>query len=165
MLNTLQRIFIILHYMWTGFMQWLRKNHKGNHEIIKYDSITPKVKIIRNELEKIKEKTAQARNDIIQLKNMIEEAVDVLDDYYNIAMDLIEKYETYNTQLRNFHVISNINSLAESNKKVFEDLDQILIGDRSKEDYLNRCEALIDIYISNKKKLFRWWCYWKQRIS
>ena len=82
---------------------------------------------------------------------MIEEAVDVLDDYYNIAMDLIEKYETYNTQLRNFHVISNINSLAESNKKVFEDLDQILIGDRSKEDYLNRCEALIDIYISNKK--------------
>ena len=127
------------------------KNHKGNHEIIKYDSITPKVKIIRNELEKIKEKTAQARNDIIQLKNMIEEAVSVLDDYYNIAMDLIEKYETYNTQLRNFHVISNINSLAESNKKVFEDLDQILIGDRSKEDYLNRCEALIDIYISNKK--------------
>ena len=82
---------------------------------------------------------------------MIEEAVGVLDEYYNIAMDLIEKYETYNTQLRNFHVISNINSLADSNKKVFEDLDQILIGDRSKEDYLNRCEALIDIYISNKE--------------
>ena len=48
------------------------KNHKGTHEIIKYDSVIPKVKIIRNDLEKIKEKTAQARNDIIQLKNMIE---------------------------------------------------------------------------------------------
>ena len=82
---------------------------------------------------------------------MIEEAVGVLDKYYDIAMDLIEKYETYNTQLRNFHVISNINSLADSNKKVFEDLDQILIGDRSKDDYLKRCEKLIDIYISDKE--------------
>ena len=127
------------------------KNHKGTHEIIKYDSVIPKVKIIKNDLEKIKEKTAQARNDIIQLKNMIEEAVGVLDKYYDIAMDLIEKYETYNTQLRNFHVISNINSLADSNKKVFEDLEQILIDDRSKDDYLKRCEKLIDIYISNKE--------------
>ena len=121
------------------------------HKVIKYDTETPKIKLIKNDLEEIKKKIAKARINIIQLKEMINGAENALNSYYNIAMDLIRKYETYNQQLRNYHVISNINSLNNSNAKVMKDLDIILTGDKTKSDYLNQYETLINIYINAKE--------------
>ena len=125
------------------------------HKVIKYDNITPKIKIISNELEEIKKKIAKARINITQLKEMIDGAENALNSYYNIAKDLIGKYEKYNQQLRNYHVISNINSLTNSNAKVMKDLDIILTGDKTKNDYLNQYETLISIYINAKENYLR----------
>ena len=82
---------------------------------------------------------------------MIDGAENALDSYYNIANDLIEKYKRFNKDLRNYHVISNINSLTTSNAKVMKDLDTILNGDKTKSDYLKQYETLIQIYISAKE--------------
>ena len=86
---------------------------------------------------------------------MIDGAENALNSYYNIAKDLIGKYEKYNQQLRNYHVISNINSLTNSNAKVMKDLDIILTGDKTKNDYLNQYETLISIYINAKENYLR----------
>ena len=129
------------------------KNHKGKeHDIIKYDTITPKIKLIKKDLEDIRKRTAKAKTHIDQLKKMIEDAFSALDSYYNISMDLIEKYELYNSRLRNYHVIKTINHLQISNKKITDDLNQIIIGNKSKSDYLNKCKVLIDIFVSDKER-------------
>lgn len=129
------------------------KNHKGKeHDIIKYDSIALKTKIIRKELEEIKKRTAKAKSHIDQIRRMIDDAVNILDNYYIICMDIIGKYELYNSRQRNYHVLQTLNSIPESNKKILEDLDKFLMGNKSKNDYLNKCKILIDIFTSDREK-------------
>ena len=129
------------------------KNHKGkDHEIIKYDSKTPDVELIIKDLEDIKATTAKARNHISKLNKMIEDAFEVLDNYYNISMDLITKYQLFNSKLKNYNVLQTINHLKCSNQKVFEDLKQIINDKVSKEYYLNKYKVLIDISLSNIEK-------------
>ena len=83
---------------------------------------------------------------------MLEDAFEALDYYFNIPMDLIGKYESYNSRLRNYHVIQTINNLEFSNKKITDDLNKIIIGNKSKSDYLNKCKILIDIFVSDKER-------------
>ena len=129
------------------------KNHKGkDHDVIKYDSVTPKIKLIKKDLEEIRRKIAIAKIDFYQVKKMFEDAFEALDYYYNISMDLIGKYESYNSRLRNYHVIQTINNFEFSNKKITDDLNKIIIGNKSKSDYLNKCKILIDIFVSDRER-------------
>ena len=82
---------------------------------------------------------------------MIDGALNVLNNYYNISMDLIRKYETYNKTLRNYHVIKNINSLAYSNENIKNDLDEILTRGKTSNDYIQQYEKLINIYVTAKE--------------
>ncbi len=127
------------------------KNHKDKtHEIIKYDLITPVViNNIKKQLEEIKQKTVRAKSHIDQIKRMFDDAVKALENYYEIVQDILSKYESYNTTLKNYHVIHTVNSLPSSNKKIIEDLDKISISDVSKECYLSKCQILIDIFTSD----------------
>ena len=83
---------------------------------------------------------------------MIEDAFEVLDNYYNISMDLITKYQLFNSKLKNYNVLQTINHLKCSNQKVFEDLNQIINDTVSEECYLNKCKVLIDISLTNIEK-------------
>ena len=127
------------------------KNHKDKtHEIIKYDSITPVViNNIKKQLEEIRQKTVRAKSHIDQIKRMFDDAVKALENYYDIAQDIISKYESYNTTLKNFHVIHTVNSLPSSNRKIIEDLDKISVVDVSQNSYLNKCKILIQIFTSD----------------
>ena len=127
------------------------KNHKDKtHEIIKYDLITPVViNNIKKQLEEIKQKTVRAKSHIDQIKRMFDDAVKALENYYEIVQDILSKYESYNTTLKNYHVIHTVNSLPSSNKKIIEELDKISISDVSKECYLSKCQILIDIFTSD----------------
>ena len=107
--------------------------------------------LIEHELTEIKKKIARAKINIIQLKEIIDRAENTLKSYYTIANDLIEKYKRFNKDLKNYHVIYNINSLKNSNAKIMKDLDIILSCDKSKNDYLNQCETLFNIYINEKE--------------
>ena len=128
----------------TDFCEKCENNHK-NHNIVKYDTIAPKIKSIKNELEKIRFRIAESKAHIDQILRMIEDASSILDKYYAICMDMVGKYESYNTKLKNYHVISNINFLETSNKIVLNDLNEFMKGDNNKEDYLSKCEKLFDI--------------------
>ena len=127
------------------------KGHKNKkHDIIKYDSITPKIKLIKRELEELKGKIAESKSHIEQILRMIEDASSALDKYYIICMDIVGKYESYNTRLRNFHIINNINFIEKSNKIVMENLNELLKGENSKKDYLNKCDILFDIFYKER---------------
>ena len=82
---------------------------------------------------------------------MIDGALNVLNNYYNISMDLIRKYETYNKTLRNYHVIKNINSLSYSNENIKNDLDVISTRCKTSNDYILQYEKLINIYVTAKE--------------
>ena len=127
------------------------KTHKNNkHNIIKYDSITPKIKSINRELEKIKAKIDESKIHIEQILKMIEDASQTLDNYYIICKDIVGKCETYNTKLKNYHVISNLNFLEKSNQVVMDNLNELLKGDNSKKDYLSKCDILFDIFYKER---------------
>ena len=119
------------------------KTHNKKHNIIKYDSITPKIKSIKRELEKIKLKIDESKSHIEQILRMIEDASQTLDNYYIICMDIVGKCELYNTKLKNYHVISNLNFLEKSNQEVLNNLKEFLTGDNSKTDYLRKCDNII----------------------
>ena len=129
------------------------KTHNKKHNIIKYDSITPKIKSIKRELEKIKLKIDESKSHIEQILRMIEDASQTLDNYYIICMDIVGKCELYNTKLKNYHVISNLNSLEKSNQVVLNNLNELLKGDNSKKDYLSKCDILFDIFYKERGNL------------
>ena len=126
------------------------KEHK-NHKTIKYDDITPKILERQRELEEIKTKIENLQSGINQLLKIIEKGYKVLDNYYIICKDIIDKYISYNKRKRNFHIIQNINFLQKSNKEVMEHLDILLKKDNSKESFINKCGLLIDIYYNERK--------------
>ena len=61
-----------------------------------------------------------------ELKHYLDEGVKIIETYYNIAKDITEKYELFNTTLKNYQVIKTINHLSHSNKEVMEDLKNIM---------------------------------------
>ena len=129
-----------------------KEKHK-NHNIIKYDDITPKIKERKRELEEIKYKIDKSKVFIIQLKQMLDHALYILEEYYNICKDIVDKYDSYNTKLRNYHIINTINSLEKSNKVVIEDLDKLLKMENTPERYLNTFGVLFDIYLKERSNL------------
>jgi hypothetical protein len=126
-----------------------KEKHK-NHNIIKYDDITPKIKERKRELEEIKVKINESKSIISQLMKMIDNASEILDKYYIICKDIVDKYDSYNTKLRNYHIINTINSLEKSNKVVIEDLDKLLKMENTPERYLNTFGVLFDIYLKER---------------
>ena len=61
-----------------------------------------------------------------ELKHYLDEGVKIIETYYNIEKDITEKYELFNTTLKNYQVIKTINLLSNSNKEVMEDLKNIM---------------------------------------
>ena len=124
---------------------------KVEHEIIKYDDITPKIKERQKELEEIKRQIEVSKSSIENLLKMINDAYETLENYYKICNDILDKYDSYNKTYKNYHIIQNINFLERSNKRVLEDLEFITKVDVSKNTYLEKCRVLFDIYHKERK--------------
>ena len=127
------------------------KKHKG-HNIIKYDSINPDVKTIKEGLEEIRKKTAKAKSHIDQIIRMLNDAVIAFEKYYEVCMDIVSKYELYNIKYKNYNVINTVRFLPKSSEKIVNDLNDILEGNKSKNDYLNKCKILFDIFTKDIEK-------------
>jgi len=126
------------------------KKH-ANHKIIKYDDITPKIKERQRELKEIKRKIEDSKACINQILKIIDNAYDILDNYYKICNDILDKYDSYNSTLRNYHIIQNINFLEKSNKEIIKHLDYLIKEDDCKDTYFGKCGILIDIYYKERK--------------
>ena len=119
--------------------------HKQGHEIKKFDAINIDVQPIKKDLEEIRQKTRDLKLIVNQIKNLLDGAVSIIEKYYTIAEDLITKYESYNKTLKNFQVIESIEYLSVSNKEIMYDLQNIIKGKKSKENWIKKCKILIGI--------------------
>ena len=123
--------------------------HKNkNHITEKFNEMeSPKIESITKEIEIIKEKTDEIKDQIFQLKKNLDEAVGILDKYYLISKDIIEKYKSFNTKLINYQVIKTVNYLSDSNKLITQQLKNFL----TKTDWSTKYKILCDIYNADRK--------------
>ena len=119
-----------------------------NHNITKFEiDINP----IKKDLNEIKEKIKNIKAIVNELKHYLDEGVKIIETYYNIAKDITEKYELFNTTLKNYQVIKTINLLSSSNKEVIEDLKNIVNLDN---DWEKKFKILYYIYKNDRNFYF-----------
>ena len=120
------------------------KKHK-NHSIIKFDVINPDLNETKKKIQKIGDKIEDLKIIVKIIKNKMDGAIKIIEKYYDIANDIIKKYETFNSKLNNYQTLLTINYLSSSNKEILQQIESIIEGNKSKEDWLKKCAVLIDI--------------------
>lgn len=114
--------------------------HK-NHSIKDYDSMSPIIKEIKNDLDKIKEKMEELKIIIVYIKrNLLDGTMKIYENYCEILNDIIEKYEFNNKEFKNYGVLKNFLNLKKSNQKIMNDLEEIINDD----NYKKKAYLLID---------------------
>ena len=123
-------------------------DHKGeNHQVKNYESLSPNLNEIKENLNKIKYKINDLRCIIESIKMNLDGAFKIYENYYKIANDIIEKYEKFNEDLKNYSIFRSILNLKISNKQIIEDLEIIINQNNMKE----RIFKLIDIFEKDRK--------------
>ena len=88
--------------------------------------MTPNIKYIQKQVKEIREKTDNLILIVDELKNILDGAVKMFEDYCKISTDLLVKYESYNENLKNFQVLKTMDYLSKSNKEMINDLNEII---------------------------------------
>ena len=68
------------------------------------EKIAPSLNPIKSKLEEIKLKIEGLKIDVDEIKNNMDCAVRIMEQYYDIAQDIISKYESFNKKFTNFQV-------------------------------------------------------------
>ena len=132
----------------TNLCELCEKTHRNqNHRVLKYDQIFPDINPIKLKLEDIKTRIDDLKIVVDQIKNNMDGAVRIMEQYYDIAQDIISKYESFNKKFTNFQVLKTVSFLHFSNLEVLKDLIEITEGDQ---DLKYKCNKLIDIYKSDR---------------
>ena len=119
----------------------------NNHNIIKYEEKIPDIKNIKSKLDEIKEKIFDLKIIVDQIKNNMDGAVKIIEKYYDMAQDIIGKYELFNIKNKNYQILKTMNLLDETNKDIMKDLDNIIAPNKNLKE--KSC-ILIDIYESDR---------------
>jgi len=122
------------------------ESHDKNHEIKKLDEMNPDIIKIKENLKEIQKMTNNLKIIVGHIKNMMDHSLKIIEKYYEIARDIIGKYESYNKKLKNYQVIETIRCLSDSNEEIMKDLNTIIKGNKTKEDWTNKCKKLIEIF-------------------
>ena len=125
------------------------KNHK-NHETKKFDAMIPDIKDIKKNLDKIYAKIDDLKIIVKVIKNKMDGAIKIIEKYYSIAQDVIKKYESFNSKLKNYQILKTINYLSISNNEIIKQIDNVISGNKSKDDWKKKCDILIDIIESDR---------------
>ena len=115
--------------------------HNG-HNVKKYDSFIPNIDDIKKNLNVIERNIKKLRHIVEDIKVQIDRAMNIMEKYYSISKDIIEKFELYNKSLKNHRIIFSVLNIKESNENIMNDLNKIIYS----EDLKNKCISLIDIY-------------------
>ena len=119
--------------------------HKG-HQINNYESLSPNLDEIKANLNKIKEKINDLGIIIASIKKNLDGAMKMYENYYKIANDIVEKYELYNKELKNYRILRSFLNLKKSNQKIIKDLEEIINGKENKD----KAYKLMDIYKTDR---------------
>ena len=96
------------------------KNNHNNHEIIIYENIEDKNKKLKV-LNELKDKIDKLKIDIINIKNILDNAFKNIETYYNICNNYINNYDIKRI---NYEKIQNINNIL--NKDIINDINKII---------------------------------------
>jgi len=121
-------------------------NEHNKHKINNYNSLSPDLDKIKNNLNKIKEKINDLGIIIASIKKNLDGAMKMYENYYKIANDIVEKYELYNKELKNYRILRSFLNLKISNKTIIKDLDDIINGKENKD----KAYKLMDIYKTDR---------------
>ena len=141
-----------------------KEKHKHSNEkefngkpIISIDLLIPE----KNELKELKKSLEEIETHINQLKviknNLIyslNAAMRMYENYYKIANNVIQKYETFNenkNDLKNFTIFKCLRNLKFSNDKILSDLKNILKQEKDEKKF----EELNKIYKEKKDNYYR----------
>ena len=126
-------------------------SHKDkNHNIINYNSLIndkKDIKDIKDNVDKIKHTIDDLKCIVEKIKRYLDGSVTIFEKYYNIAQDVIYKYETYNKELKNYRILKSVLNLKDPNEKIMKDLDEIINEEKFKEQINN----IINIYIKDRE--------------
>lgn len=121
-------------------------SHKG-HKIVNYESLTPSLDDIKKNLNSFEEIIKKIRKIVDDIKVQVERAMQVIEKYYSISKNVIEKFvELKNQSLKNNKIIESVRNIKASNEIIMKQLNDI-IGDKSLK---NKFISLIDIYIKDR---------------
>jgi hypothetical protein len=132
----------------TNLCDTCEKNHRTqNHRVLKYEQMAPNLKPIKENLEDIKLRIQDLKIVVDEIKSNMDGAVRIMEQYCDIAEDIIYKYESFNTKYTNFQVLQTVSFLQYSNFEVLKDLIEVTEGNL---DLKEKCNMLIDIYKSDR---------------
>ena len=123
-------------------------NNHENHNIITYKSMEEKTKNIRNSLNNIKNSMIDLGHVVENIKAFLEGSVDIIKKYCSIVEDILNKYETYNKELKNHRILQSVINLNDSNEKVMEDIKSII---DKKDDIKEQAQSIINIFILDRE--------------
>ena len=112
--------------------------------------MNPDVNEIKKKLKKIGEKIKDLKVIVRIIKNKMDGAIKIIEKYYDIANDILTKYETFNSKSKNYQTIMTINYLSSSNKEILQKIDNIIRGNKSKDEWLKKCDVLLEIIESDR---------------
>ena len=121
--------------------------HSG-HEIANYAEMETNVDDLKASLDKIKEYIDTLEEVIENIKYHLDGTKRIYERYYNISLDILKKYETFNKKLKNYRILRTIRNLKLSNKQIIGDLEKIINID----DLKSQCSTIIEAYQNKVKR-------------
>jgi len=121
--------------------------HSG-HEIANYAEMETNVDDLNTSLKKIKDHIETLEEVIENIKYHLDGTKRIYERYYNISLDILKKYETFNKKLKNYRILRTIRNLKLSNKQIIGDLEKIINID----DLKSQCSTIIELYQNKVKR-------------
>jgi len=100
------------------------------------------IESLKASLNKLKDHIETLDEVIDNIKYHLDGTKRIYERYYNISLDILKKYETFNKNLKNYRILRTIRNLTFSNRQMTEDLEKIINND----DLLGKCSKIIETY-------------------
>ena len=134
----------------------LNDKETEGHRIKSIESLIPEEK----EIDELKESLKTMKESMVSLNKIIDNLIytlgrslDIYRDYYNIATQVLKKYETFNKKpedFKNFTIFKCLYNLKKSNKQMLGDIQSVIHG----KDNAEKAIKLIKIYDNKKKEYY-----------
>lgn len=128
--------------------QECEKEH-SDHNIASYSEMTTDINGLKKSLIKIQKCIDNLEEVIENIKYNLEGTKRIYKRYYDISYDIINKFELFNKNFKNYNILRTIRNLKFSNEQILEDLKKI-----DEKDIKDKCAIILGIYLS-KEELYK----------
>ena len=134
----------------------LKDEKTKGHQIKSFDLLVPdkeEIAQLKNSLNDIEKNMSSLKIVIDDLIYTLRGAMQIYEDYYRIASNIMEKYESFNKgekDLKNFTIFKTLYNLKFSNNQILEDLKEVI----KKGDKIEKAKTLIGIYLDKKSSYY-----------